>query len=161
MVFYGQNYGTINELSHLERIVDISHYRWESKVRDYELDCQNIVNNATYVNYFEQCRNDYARAIGIDYVEYHNIGFNLVVASIEVQYRAPLGPQEEFYVTARLSGLTEKRIQFEQEIVGKNDERIIAKAIANIACVELKTGKSAIPTILREKLLNFLPNPSP
>lgn len=127
-------------------------YRWDSTVRDYELDAQGIVNNATYVNYFEQCRNDYARALGIDFHEYHKAGYDLVVAGIEVQYRAPLRAQDEFYVTAKLAQITDKRVIFEQEIKNKKDDRLVAKALVTTACIDNKTGKSCMPTELTEKL---------
>ena len=32
-------------------------FEWESQVRDYELDSFNMVNHATFINYFEQGRN--------------------------------------------------------------------------------------------------------
>ena len=125
---------------------------WQSTVRDYELDSQGIVNNATYVNYFEQCRNDYARALGIDVQEYFQAGYNLIVAGIEVQYRFPLSASEKFYVTANISQHNEKRIYFEQEIRRETDDKLIATAIVTTACVDHKTGKSCMPTMLKEKL---------
>lgn len=127
-------------------------HRWDSKVRDYELDAQGIVNNANYVNYFEQCRNDYGRALGIDFYEYHKAGYDLVVAGIEIQYRAPLRSQDEFYVTAKISQITDKRVIFEQEIKSTKSDRLVAKALVTTACIDHKTGRSCMPASLIEKL---------
>lgn len=130
--------------------------KWESTVRDYELDAQGIVNNATYINYFEQCRNNYGRSFGIDYYEFHKAGFDFVVAALEVQYRYPLRAGDEYYVTAKITGHDEKRIHFEQEIHLKKEDKLAAKAAIHIACVNCKTGKSCIPELLLEKLPTIL-----
>lgn len=127
-------------------------YVWESEVRDYELDSQGIVNNGTYVNYFEHCRNSYAKAMGIDVGQYFKNGYNLVVAGIEVQYRHPLFAYDVFYVTADISNFTAKRIYFEQKIKRKHDNKLIAQATVSIACVDHKTGRSCMPDSLKEKL---------
>jgi acyl-CoA thioester hydrolase len=128
-------------------------YRWEAIVRDYELDSQNIVNHATYVNYFEQCRNDYARSLGIDFIEYHKRGFDLLVAGIDIQYWRPLRVKDQFYVTVQISACTEKRVHFKQEIRLKETDRLLTSATVYIACVDLKTGRACMPESLKEKLL--------
>ncbi len=125
---------------------------WESKVRDYELDCLGIVNNATFINYIEQARNDYARTIGIDFVEYHQQGYDFVVAGIEIQYRRPLKANNEFYVTIELTAFTDKRIHFEQQIKLKTLDKLAATALVTVACVDQKTGKACMPDFLKNKL---------
>ncbi len=127
-------------------------YRWASVVRDYELDSQGIVNNATYINYLEQCRNDYARSLNIDFAEYHKAGYIFVVAGIEIQYRKSLTANEKFCATAMLSGYDKKRIYFNQEIIKTYDASIAAKAIVHIACLDYKAGKAEMPSMLTEVL---------
>lgn len=127
-------------------------YRWESRVRDYELDSQGIVNNATYINYLEQCRNDYARKLNIDFVEYHKAGYIFVVAGIEIQYRKSLKVNEKFTVTATMSGYDEKRIYFNQEIIKLHNNTVAAKASVYVACLDYKLGKAVMPSILKEIL---------
>lgn len=132
--------------------MEINNFRYQAKVRDYELDSQGIVNNATYVNYFEQCRNDFARALGIDFYAYHQAGFDLVVANLEIKYWSPLRIQDEFYVTAKISEITHKRIFFAQEIRHLHNDRLVAVATVGVACIDLKTNKSCMPNMLIEKL---------
>ncbi len=45
-------------------------FSWPSKVRDYECDIGFFVHNATYLNYMEQARHDYLRALKFDFAEY-------------------------------------------------------------------------------------------
>ena len=39
------------------------------QVRDYECDMESIVNNATYLNYFEHARHEFLKTAGIDFAE--------------------------------------------------------------------------------------------
>lgn len=131
-------------------------YVWHTVVRDYELDGQGIVNNATYLNYFEHCRNEYLRTLGIDAHVYFKQGYTLVVAAIEVQYRAPLMAHQAFYVTVRLAQCSYRRAFFEQEIHAVADDRLMAKALVTTACVDQTTGKSCLPESLKEQLMRAL-----
>ncbi|WP_244897128.1 acyl-CoA thioesterase [Candidatus Coxiella mudrowiae] len=51
-------------------------FTWQLKVRDYELDSQGIVNHAIFLYYFNQCRNDYVRSVGIDFYKFHLKGYD-------------------------------------------------------------------------------------
>jgi acyl-CoA thioester hydrolase len=128
-------------------------YRWDAAVRDYELDTQQVVNHATYVNYFEQCRNDYACSLGVDFIQYHQLGFDLVITGIEIQYWRSLRAKDLFYVTAKISDWTEKRVTFKQEIRYQKTDKLITTATVHVACVNLKTGRACMPDFLKEKLL--------
>ena len=125
---------------------------WNSEVRDYELDSQGIVNNATYINYLEQARSEYVRSLGVDFDEYYKAGYIFVVAGIDIEYRAPLRMQCQFCVSAKIVHYGDKRIQVAQEIRSRPDNKLVAKATVRVACVDYKTGKSSIPVQL-EKLL--------
>ena len=37
----------------------------EMKVRDYEVDCENIVNNAVYLHYLEHTRHEFCSWAGL------------------------------------------------------------------------------------------------
>jgi len=128
-------------------------YIYEGTVRDFEIDCQGIVNNATYVNYLEQCRNDFLRCLGIDFYEYHKKGYNLVVAGLNIKYRYPLKACDKFYVTAKISSVEHKRIFFEQSIYLKDSNKLIASATVTGACVDLDTDKACMPDFLIELLI--------
>lgn len=63
---------------------------WETEVRDYELDVQGIVNNACYLNYFEHARHRYINQLGVDFIQWHQRGFDLVVVESNIKYKQPL-----------------------------------------------------------------------
>ena len=136
-------------------------YRWEATARVYELDSQNIVNNAIYLNYLEQCRNDFARHLGIDFHEYYRAGYNLVVARIEIDYLRPLRANDAFYVTISIANYDEKRVCFQQTIQRKDNNKFIAKAVVYTACVDHKTGRACMPESLKAALNKGLTEEAP
>lgn len=127
-------------------------FKWESKVRDYELDSQGIVNHATYINYLEQTRSEYATFLGIDFIEYHKAGYQFVIATLEIEYRKPLFYKMEFYVTVETKSFNDKHMEFYQEIRRKSDDALIAIATVKSACIDIKTRKSCMPDMLHEHL---------
>jgi acyl-CoA thioester hydrolase len=128
-------------------------YIWESKVRDYEVDGQGIVNNATYLNYLEQSRNEYARAVGIDFVEYYQEGYHFVVAGVDIEFKNSLRAADEYYVTTKLCEFNEKRMHFLQEIYRKKDDKLMAKALVKTACMDIHTRKACMPEKLNAILV--------
>lgn len=66
-------------------------FELEIKVRDYEVDCQGIVNNANYQHYLEHTRHEFCEAVGQSFRKMHESGIDPVVSRIEIDYRHPLG----------------------------------------------------------------------
>ncbi|MCK4869480.1 MAG: acyl-CoA thioesterase [Gammaproteobacteria bacterium] len=123
-------------------------YRCLLEVRDYEIDMQGIVHHSVYINYLEYCRNVYVRTLGVDIHEYHSMGYDLVIMSLEQNYKAPLHPGDKFYVTVRMSREGRLKIIFDQEIrLEKNDSLVLAAKAVSI-CVNAKTGKPCMPDVL-------------
>lgn len=117
-------------------------------VRSYELDANNHVNNATYLNYLEFARMEYLRAIGFDYNELFDAGYALFVTKIEISYRYPAKLFDELSIEVtplkfgKLSGV------FAQRILNQNGQ-LCAEAKVSWGCVD-KTGR---PSRLPEQFL--------
>ena len=107
------------------------------EVRDYELDCEEIVNNANYLHYMEHTRHQFCREAGMPFIEMHNKGIDAVVRKIEMEYYAPLKSGDRF-----ISCLSIKRVGprfiFKQDIYKESGE-ISTKGLVTI--VALKNGK--------------------
>lgn len=127
-------------------------FKWESKVRDYELDSQGVVNHSTYLNYLEQTRSEYAHALGIDFIEYYKAGYLFVVAGLEIEYHRSLVFGNEFYVTVYTKSFNEKRMDFAQEVRRKSDDKLMVSATVHVACMDVKTKKSCMPEMLSKIL---------
>ena len=89
----------------------MDNYIFETRmeVRDYECDIEGIVNNARYVNYCEHTRHLFLKACGLSFAEMHKKGVDAVVARMQLQYKKPLHPDDEF--VSRLN-LTKEGIKY-------------------------------------------------
>ena len=59
----------------------------EIKVRDYELDCEGIVNNANYIHYLELTRHEFCEMAGVSFKQMLTQGLIPVANRIEIDYR--------------------------------------------------------------------------
>lgn len=125
-----------------------SDYKCYLKVRDYEIDMQGIVHHSVYINYLEHCRNTYVSTLGIDVHKYHELGYDLVIVHISQDYKSPLRPNDEFYVTAKMSRDGKLRIVFDQEIRRVVDDILVLKANVVSVCLNTKTGRPCMPDML-------------
>lgn len=120
-------------------MIDTSKYCFtlEMEVRDYELDCEQIVNNANYLHYMEHTRHKFCREAGFPFIEMHKSGIDAVVRKLEVEYFSPLGSGDSFVSCLNLERKGPRFI-FYQDIYKENGEKVI-KAVVTI--VALKDGK--------------------
>jgi acyl-CoA thioester hydrolase len=59
------------------------------RVRSYECDSYNHVNNATYLNYLEYARWEVLRDVGFDYEKAVKSGYGIYIARVEIDYKKP------------------------------------------------------------------------
>jgi acyl-CoA thioester hydrolase len=107
-------------------------FQLEFEVRDYECDVQGIVNNAVYLNYLEHARHSFLKNIGIDFVELHREGFDLVMVRCELDYRSPLRSGDRFVVGLKMERESKLRFVFCQAVVpcGAADPAVEARIVA-------------------------------
>ncbi len=115
----------------------------EMKVRDYECDIQGIVNNSVYQNYLEHARHEFLLANNVSFSDLHNRGIDAVVARVDIAYKTPLRPGDDFVVKLNVCKEGYKYV-FHQQIVRKEDEKLCIKA--RIDTVVIDQGK-LIPSI--------------
>lgn len=109
----------------------------EMEVRDYELDCEQIVNNANYFHYMEHTRHKFCSDAGLSFVEMHNQGIDAVVRKVEIEYISSLRGNESFLSCLRLERKGPRFI-FHQDILRPGGE-LVCQALVNV--VVLKNGK--------------------
>lgn len=109
----------------------------EMEVRDYELDCEQIVNNANYLHYMEHTRHKFCSDAGLSFVEMHNQGIDAVVRKVEIEYISSLRGNESFLSCLRLERKGPRFI-FHQDIMRPGGE-LVCQALVNV--VVLKNGK--------------------
>lgn len=109
----------------------------EMEVRDYELDCEQIVNNANYLHYMEHTRHKFCVHAGLPFIEMHKAGIDAVARKIEIEYFVPLMSGDSFLSCLKIERKGPRYI-FHQDIIKK--EGVLA-ASGIITIVLIKEGK--------------------
>ena len=113
----------------------MNNYIFETRmeVRDYECDIEGIVNNAQYVHYCEHTRHLFLKECGLSFAEMHAKGVDAVVARMQLQYKVPLRPDDEFI--SRLA-LTKEGIRyvFHQDLF-KTDGQLAFRSKVELVCL--------------------------
>lgn len=129
-------------------------FEYKMKVRDYELDAQNVVNNANYQHYYEVARHEFLEHCGISFIELHNQGIEAMVYSITIKYRKPLLGSNEFY--CNIDSLEKKGVRyfFNQKIIRISDQTLCSEARIEVVCV--KNGKPIHPDMIDKLFDKYL-----
>lgn len=112
-------------------------FAMEMEVRDYELDAQQIVNNANYLHYMEHTRHTFCSEAGVSFVALHKSGLDVVVRKIEIEYLSSLQGDNKFISCLRVERKG-ARFLFKQDIIFP-DGTFAARALITVVC--LKDGK--------------------
>ena len=99
-----------------------------SKVRDYELDMQGIVNNGVYFNYLEHARHEYLLAHGVSFSDLAAQGIHLVVIRSELDYKSSLNSGDEFIVRVEVERISKVRFGFRQQVIRVEDKKVCVNA---------------------------------
>jgi acyl-CoA thioester hydrolase len=120
-------------------------YETEMRVRDYECDLQGIVNNAVYQNYLEHARHEFLHEIGLDFDQLCRDGIDPVVIRIEMDYKLPLRPRDEFIVKLGMRKKGRIRFIFDQTIFRKADGKRVLEG--QVHAVLTRKGRPIAPTL--------------
>jgi acyl-CoA thioester hydrolase len=71
------------------------------KVKTYELDGYNHVNNANYLNYLEYARHEFLKNVGFDYKKSVKAGYGIYIARIEIDYKMPAFLDDELLIKSK------------------------------------------------------------
>ena len=114
----------------------MSKYVFETRmeVRDYECDIEGIVNNANYVHYCEHTRHLFLQHCGLSFAEMHEKGVDAVVARMNLQYKVPLRPDDEFVSRLWIEKQGIKYI-FHQDIFRASDETLCFRGDITLVCL--------------------------
>ena len=110
------------------------HFETRMEVRDYECDIEGIVNNAQYIHYCEHTRHLFLKQCGLSFAEMHQKGVDAVVARMQLQYKVPLRPDDEFISRLRLEKEGLKYV-FHQDIFRKSDTRLCFHGDIELVCI--------------------------
>jgi acyl-CoA thioester hydrolase len=118
------------------------------RVRYAETDRMGLLHHANYLVYFEQARTELLRDQRASYRDIEDEGFFLVVAKIEVKYKAPAHYDDVLTVRTTVTRTSPVRLEHKYEVF--RDGKLLCEGTSTLACVD-KDGKlQAMPAWLTD-----------
>ncbi len=115
-------------------------YLTEIKVRGYHADFYGHVNNARYLEFFEEDRWAHLES-KIDLKKWVKQGIIFLVVNINVNYRLAVPVGETLIVTTNLQKIGNRSAVFKQEILFKESKKVAADALITFVITD-KTGRA-------------------
>lgn len=106
-------------------------YELRIQVRDYEVDCQGIVNNANYLHYLELTRHQFCHDAGWSFAQMHARGIDPVVRRVEIDYLSSL-TLSQWMVSRLWLERRGARFLFHQDIYREQDSLLVARAVVTV-----------------------------
>jgi acyl-CoA thioester hydrolase len=121
---------------------------YRERVRFRDLDAMGHVNNAVFLTYTESARTAFllhlGAASGID-------DLGIIVARVEIDFRAPVGFGEEIEIGVRAARFGTKSFDLEYEL--RSHGRLVAEAKSVCVGYDYRSGSTVpIPEAWRERL---------
>ena len=118
------------------------------RVRYAETDRMGLLHHANYLVYFEQARTELLRDQRASYRDIEDEGFFLVVAKIEVKYKAPAHYDDVLTIRTTVTRTSPVRLEHKYEVF--RDGKLLCEGASTLACVD-KDGKlQAMPKWLTD-----------
>lgn len=120
------------------------------KVRFYELDAYNHVNNAVYLFYLDHARDEYFTQAMEPYPEMQGDAIRYVVARTEVDFLAPALANDFLEIGGEVSQFGRTSLTFDQRIVRPRDGAEIARARTVLVWTDAERRPVTVPDLVRQ-----------
>lgn len=122
-------------MTNIKAPISAQPYVVQMETRDHECDVQGVVNNANYQHYFEHARHRFLLNNQIDFAQLAQQGINLMVAKIEIEYKAPLKAHDQFLVNVTPIRVSKLKVCFVQELINFETQKLMALAKSIVVTV--------------------------
>lgn len=120
------------------------------RVRFNETDGQGHVNFAWYLNYFDVALIEYLRAIGYDYSQMLEDGFDMFYVDAHAAYLSPAYFDEVLRLHCRVGKIGNASMRFDFLVKGEQDGRMVSTGEIVVVLVDrLTKQKVSVPNHLR------------
>lgn len=111
-------------------------------IRFNDCDPFGHLNNARYIDYFLNAREDHLRdAYEMDLRQFAAKGIGWVVSNHEIQYIRPANYNERICIQSELLDLTDSYLLVEMLMYDETKEQVKAIVWTKFTCINIKTGK--------------------
>jgi acyl-CoA thioester hydrolase len=102
-----------------------------------DTDAGGIVYYANFLKFFERCRTEWLRALGVEQTRLaQQAGLQFVVAQLAIDYFKPARLDDELTITAAVGEQARSYLVFEQRAL--RGAELLARATVKIACVDTR-----------------------
>jgi YbgC/YbaW family acyl-CoA thioester hydrolase len=109
------------------------------RVRTYELDSFGHVNNAVYLQYFEEARSEYLRQLGLSFDDFARTETQLVITEARVRYLASARYGDELLIVGEITALGPASTLFTYQVT--RGDTLIAEGETRGAFLSATTGR--------------------
>ncbi len=119
-------------------------FRWPVRVYYEDTDAGGIVYYANYLKFFERCRTEWLRALGVNQIRLAaQDGLQFVVTSLACDYKRPARLDDQLTVLAALAQAGRASLTFEQQILRESadaarEPELLATGRVKVACVDTR-----------------------
>uniref|UniRef100_A0A8R7TQK3 Thioesterase domain-containing protein n=2 Tax=Triticum urartu TaxID=4572 RepID=A0A8R7TQK3_TRIUA len=130
-------------------------FQVEMTVRDNDLDQYGVVNNAIYVAYIHNAREELAASIGFSMASVARTGNAMALLELNLKYFKPLLRGAKFVVKVRVVQIKGARILVEHFIETLPDHELILEATATVVCLNKDYRPTRVFPEMSSKLQQF------
>ncbi len=124
---------------------------YRDNVRFRDLDAMGHVNNSVVATYLEQARIDYLRDVGVMDGPFYDRRSSMILARLEIDFRAPGEAEGEIEVAVRPTRVGSKSFELAYEL--RQDGRLVAEARSVLVAYDYERGESVrVPDRWRDAL---------
>ena len=121
-------------------------FRYPLTILEKHLDSFGHVNNATYLNLYEEARWDFIteRGFGLDRVLRDQIG--PVLLDLNLVFKKELTNREKVVITSQYTGLKNKLVMSMSQIIYNADDKVVSNMDFTMGLLDLRERKLIKPT---------------
>ncbi len=129
-------------------------HKYQTKIIEHHLDTFGHVNNATYLEIFEDARWDLITGNGFGLQEIQSSQIGPVILEVNLKFIRELKNRDEITITSEILDHTNRTVRMKQKIIN-SDNLVAAEAIFVFALFDLKNRKIIEPTPLWKKAIGL------
>ncbi len=127
-------------------------FRLPVRVYYEDTDAGGVVYYGNYLKFFERCRTEWLRALGVDQAELmRSQGLQFLVTDLQARYLSPAQLDDEIAIDARVVHRGRCSLVFEQ--TARRGDCLLVTARVKVACIDARRRTPArLPDTITERL---------
>jgi acyl-CoA thioester hydrolase len=120
-------------------------HKTEIRVRFADTDKMQFAYHARYIEYFEIGRTEMLRAYNLPYSVIEQMGYEMPVLEVHINYRNAAFYDEELVIESRLKDYQSARVHIDYIITKKESGILVAEGYTELAFIKTETKKAVRP----------------